>query len=83
MKKADYILSQFVKRTGQIAVLIDPEKSQDEVQLKKLVEKADFAKVDYFFVGGSTVSPEEMNSTIHCIKAVSKTPTCGFPGISS
>lgn len=80
MKKVDQILSQFAKRTGQIAVLIDPEKSQDEVQLKKLVEKADFAKVDYFFVGGSTVLPEEMNAAIKYIKSLSKTPVVIFPG---
>ena len=80
MKNRNDLLLSFEKKTGQIAILIDPEKAQDEKELIEKLKKADFAKVDYFFVGGSTVTPKEMQFTLSVIKANSNTPTIIFPG---
>lgn len=80
MKKDSKILLSFGAEKGQIAVLIDPEKAQNPKRLAELVKKADFAKVDYFFVGGSTVTPEQMNATIETVKEHSQTPLIIFPG---
>ena len=76
------ILSQFSSKQGQIAVLIDPEKVQNENLLKDLLKKAAFAGVDYLFVGGSTVTREEFQFCIEKIKAHSTIPLVIFPGAS-
>jgi len=76
------ILNSFAKRLGQIAILIDPEKSKNQVQLKDLIDKAQFAQVDYFFVGGSTVSREDFISVISFLKKNSSIPVVIFPGAS-
>lgn len=74
------ILDQFKAKTGQIAVLIDPEKSNSEKELLPLLEKAKFAQVNYIFVGGSTVSQLEFEQTVEIIKKYSTIPVVIFPG---
>ena len=80
MNSTTLILNSFAKRLGQIAILIDPEKSKNQVQLKDLIDKAQFAQVDYFFVGGSTVSREDFISVISFLKKNSSIPVVIFPG---
>lgn len=63
-------------------MLIDPEKSTDPSSLVRLIEKAEFAKVSYFFVGGSTVTREELSNTVSLIKKHSSIPVVIFPGAS-
>ncbi|MDB3905913.1 geranylgeranylglyceryl/heptaprenylglyceryl phosphate synthase [Crocinitomicaceae bacterium] len=82
MSTLNEILNQFSKKQGQIAVLIDPEKVQDESLLQDLLKKAAFAGVDYLFVGGSTVTREEFQFCIECIKRNSNIPLVIFPGAS-
>ncbi len=67
-------------RKGQIAVLIDPEKSQDEKTLKDLLHKCEVAKVDFIFIGGSTVTRREFEFTASTIKCLTKIPLVIFPG---
>lgn len=74
------ILSQIKAKTGQIAVLIDPEKTNHESALKTLIEKIVFAKVDFIFVGGSTVSREQFQKTVSIIKSLCSIPVVIFPG---
>jgi putative glycerol-1-phosphate prenyltransferase len=74
------ILTSFQKKKGQIAVLIDPEKVGSKQKLINLIDKASFAKVDYFFVGGSTVSRKEFNDTIDILSENTSIPTVIFPG---
>lgn len=78
--KRKAILDQICSRKGQIAVLVDPEKCADLHELKEFIRKAEFAGVDYFFVGGSTVTREEFTSTVHFIKENSQIPLVIFPG---
>lgn len=67
-------------RKGQVAVLVDPEKCHDISSLTELIRKAEFAGVDYFFVGGSTVTREEFTSTVRFLKVHSQIPLVIFPG---
>lgn len=76
------ILKQISSKKGQIAVLIDPEKCQDETRLKELLKRAEFAGVNYLFIGGSTVTREEFQFTIDIIKENSNIPSVIFPGAS-
>ena len=69
-------------RKGQIAVLIDPEKCSDLDQLKDLLRKSAFAKIDYFFVGGSTVTRKEFTETVEFLKKNTDIPVVIFPGAS-
>ena len=59
MNEANNILNSISSKKGQVAILIDPEKCIDSVKLAEILKKALFAKVDYLFVGGSTVTREE------------------------
>ena len=74
------LLSNIASRFGQISVLIDPEKTNAEEQLLPLIEKAEFANIDYFFVGGSTVSRSDLEKTIEILKRNTKIPVIIFPG---
>lgn len=65
-----------------IALLIDPEKADDEAVLQELLKKADFAGIDFLFVGGSTVTREQFERTVHTIKKYSSLPLVIFPGSS-
>ena len=80
MLKSTEIFDHFSKRKGQIAVLIDPDKSSDDITLSELIKKAEFANVDYFFVGGSTVGLEEFLHVISFVKNNSTIPLVIFPG---
>lgn len=77
------ILSKISKRKGQIAILIDPEKTNSELELKELIKKAEFAKADYFFIGGSTVSTKDFGKTMDLIKKNCSIPVVIFPGASN
>ena len=74
------ILEQFKAQKGQIAVLIDPEKSQNKTYLKSLIEKAEFAGINYFFVGGSTANKAQLEKVVLTLKALTKIPVVLFPG---
>lgn len=65
---------------GQIAVLIDPEKCDNGVKLKDLLNKAAFVGVDFVFIGGSTVTKKEFENTITFIKENTRLPLIIFPG---
>jgi putative glycerol-1-phosphate prenyltransferase len=71
-------LSQPGKRF--IAVLIDPEKCTDDKALKVLLEKSAFAKIDFLFIGGSTVTRKEFDKAINLIRSLTKIPLVIFPG---
>lgn len=74
------ILQQIQTKTGQVALLIDPEKSTDEKRLLKLIEKAVFAGVHFFFVGGSTVQRKDIERVVAVLKANCSIPVVLFPG---
>lgn len=78
-RKTD-IYEKIAARQGQVAVLIDPEKTNTREQLLPLTEKAAFAKIDFFFVGGSTASRNQLETTVGLLKALTDIPVVLFPG---
>ena len=61
------------------ALLIDPDK-QDEKQLISIIEKAKNAKTDYFFVGGSLLTHDSLDTCLNTLKEYSNIPVVLFPG---
>ena len=61
------------------AILIDPDKQSKE-ELKQIVEKAKSAKADFFFVGGSLLTNDSLDSCLETLKINSDIPVILFPG---
>lgn len=76
------LYDSFVENKKAIAVLVDPEKSENGPKLLELLQKAAFASIDYIFVGGSTVSRKDFIETVDFIKEHSSIPLVIFPGSS-
>ena len=80
MKSTKQIFQKLNSKTGQIAVLIDPEVTNSKEKLQLIVEKAEFAKIDYFFIGGSTVTRGDFQKTTAILKGLTDIPLVIFPG---
>ncbi len=63
----------------QFSVLVDPDKLDDK-QTLKLAEIALKAEVDYFFVGGSLLVNNALDSCITTLKKETSIPVILFPG---
>ena len=63
------------------SILIDPDK-QNEKTLKSIIQKANNNKVDFFFVGGSLLTNDNLDLCISSIKTYSEIPVILFPGNS-
>ena len=61
------------------AVLIDPDKLNDQ-SLAQTIEMAVKSKVDYFFVGGSLVVTDTLDTVVASIKKQCNIPVILFPG---
>lgn len=61
------------------AILIDPDK-QDKNALLNIIKKAKNAQVDLFFVGGSLLTNDNLNSCIETLKENCQIPVVLFPG---
>lgn len=82
LNQSDNILKSFASKKGQIAVLIDPEKTHDEKSIINLCQLAKATKVSYFFVGGSTVTRKQVELTVGWLKKHTEIPVVLFPGSS-
>lgn len=67
------------KTRKKLAVLVDPDKPSD-AQILSIVEKANAADVDFFFVGGSLLVTDSLEQCIKLIKEHSQIPVLIFPG---
>ena len=69
------------KKEGKklFAILIDPDKQNNE-GLSSIINIANNNKVDFFFVGGSLLTNDSLNSCISTIKENSNIPVVLFPG---
>ncbi len=76
------LINKIAQKKGQIALLIDPEKTNSAQLLSSLVEKAVIGKIDFFFVGGSTVSRGAIEVVVNYLKSNSTIPVIIFPGAS-
>jgi putative glycerol-1-phosphate prenyltransferase len=77
------ILASIKSKQNSIAVLIDPEKSDNGDLLLDLLQKAAFANIDFIFIGGSTVTRSQFSATVDFIKENSLIPLIIFPGSSN
>ncbi|MCO6499698.1 MAG: geranylgeranylglyceryl/heptaprenylglyceryl phosphate synthase [Vicingus serpentipes] len=73
------ILHKSNKQQKMFAVLIDPDK-QNEEDLLKTIHKCNQSEVDFFFVGGSIITHGDMDKTVRTIKENSLKPVIIFPG---
>jgi len=75
----DFIVSK--KQSGEklFAVLIDPDKVNDEA-LSTVIQLSEKAGVDLFFIGGSLMVSDYMDRCIQYIQSQTKIPTVLFPG---
>jgi phosphoglycerol geranylgeranyltransferase len=65
-----------------IAVLVDPDKAEEPARLQQLINLANENCVDYFFVGGSLVTTNNLSEVITTIKENVNIPVVLFPGNS-
>jgi len=73
------MIRELLQKEGKkLAVLIDPEKVEDE-SLISLIEHADTGAVDFFLVGGSILT-RSIDNTIITIKKHTQKPIVLFPG---
>lgn len=79
----DKVQARMASEVGRIAILIDPEKTNCESQLLPLIQKCQHAGIDFFFVGGSTVSRADLEKTVSLLKKHSSIPVVLFPGSSA
>ena len=75
----DSIKNKALTGSKQFAVLIDPDKLNDD-QLLDVVDLSNKASVDLFFIGGSLITQGKFESVIKLIKANSDIPAILFPG---
>lgn len=67
--------------TGQhLAVLIDPDKHEDNASLHPVLDKIKILQPSFIFVGGSTVHPEKFQSVCQYIKKHCSSEVIIFPG---
>ena len=61
------IIEDKKKNKKTFALLVDPDR-QDKKQLMSVVDKANKAEIDYFFVGGSLLTNDNLDLCISTIK---------------
>jgi len=79
MKVHEQIITAKKSGKKQFAVLIDPDKVGTS-GLEALVQNANDSQVDFFFVGGSLITNNNLDKCIDVLKANSNIPVVLFPG---
>lgn len=64
-----------------LAILVDPDKVSEK-HLSKLSTFANKGLIDYFFVGGSLITSNDLDGTIRYLKEHTSVPVILFPGSS-
>lgn len=73
---------RYLQGKKSIAVLVDPDKAEDESKLLQLVHLASENCIDFFFVGGSLITTSNLSSVVNLIKENVTIPVILFPGNS-
>ena len=74
------IYKSILNATGQIAILIDPEKTNTERQLDLLINAVEKSDIKFYFVGGSSAKKNQLEFVVQILKKKSKLPVILFPG---
>ncbi|GAB1446089.1 MAG: geranylgeranylglyceryl/heptaprenylglyceryl phosphate synthase [Cyclobacteriaceae bacterium] len=82
MKILDSLSEKSKLGKKSIAVLIDPDKIEDNSKLRHLINLANENCIDYFLVGGSLVTSTNLSEVITQIKQSISIPVLIFPGSS-
>ena len=77
-----HLTSVYKNRGGVYAVLLDPDKKNDDLLISK-VEQANESDVDILFVGGSLMMDGKNHHRVKTIKSLSNIPVIFFPGSTS
>jgi len=64
----------------KLAILIDPDKTNQKKDIDGLIDKIESLKPAFIFVGGSTVDTDDFNHCIELFKEVTDIPVMIFPG---
>ena len=78
--KENTLYTKISSSVGQVAILIDPEKTNTEKQLKILLSTIEKSEVHYLFVGGSTARKTQVKIVVQFLKQNSNIPVVLFPG---
>lgn len=78
--KKNSIFESIKNSTGQIALLIDPEKTNSVKQLNSLLTVICLHDVHFLFVGGSSATKQQVNFVVHYLKSNCEIPVVLFPG---
>ena len=78
--KENTLYTKISSSVGQVAILIDPEKTNTEKQLKILLSTIEKSGVHYLFVGGSTARKTQVKIVVQFLKQNSNIPVVLFPG---
>ena len=79
MNVYETILEKTSKKIKQLAVLIDPDKPTSD-EIVSIASLSNDAGVDYFFVGGSLLTNNNLEKCILLLKEHSSIPVVIFPG---
>jgi len=79
MEIYEKIITDKKKNKKSFALLIDPDR-QNAKELISIIKKAEKNNVDYFFVGGSLLTNNNLDECLDTIKQNSKIPVVLFPG---
>src|SRR5882762_430733 len=82
MKILEVLRERRLQGKKSIAVLVDPDKVADDARLKHLMNLASENCVDFFFVGGSLVTTNNLADVVREIKGSVGIPVILFPGNS-
>ena len=74
------VLKKIEACNGEIAILIDPEKTFKTKQIEKLIKKINECNISFIFIGGSTIKKINLDPIIKLIKTISSIPVVIFPG---
>ena len=74
------LYTSILNSTGQIAILIDPEKTNTETQLNTLLTTIAKSAVNFLFIGGSSAKKKQVEFVVQFLKDRSKLPVVLFPG---
>jgi len=69
----------FTKPGKKLAVLVDPDKPTDE-EIIRIATSSQQSGVDFFFVGGSLLTNDNLDSCIKLLKKHAQIPVILFPG---
>ncbi|HOV11936.1 MAG TPA: geranylgeranylglyceryl/heptaprenylglyceryl phosphate synthase [Bacteroidales bacterium] len=79
MKIYDHIIQKVARGQKLLSILIDPD-NMSQQQVKKIAAMAADAGIDYFFIGGSLITNDNLDKSIDTLKSFSSIPVVIFPG---